>query len=121
MNQSNDEIEQVFKRFNSASILSAILKNKGEISIPANEIFELSKFEILNTDTEYMEYVVGEDPYSNGFNDYIRQNGDMISVKYDRDLNLFYFNMMPKEEAEKEIKDNKAIGYFCVRKTWRNG
>jgi hypothetical protein len=119
--KENKKIEEVFKRFNSASVLSAILKTQGQISISGDEIFNLLNFELLNANTEYMDYVIGEDPYSNGFSDYIRKNGDMISVEYDPNLNLFSFNMLTKKEAEEKNKNNKTIGYFCVRRTWKNG
>lgn len=107
----NLEIEDVFHRLNSASLLTMIFQNLGPFVFERSEMTEINKYEMPPNNTSV-------NPYDPDFFDYIKDFGGHVLVKYDPQSDLVSMSLVTREEGIQSQINGESVGFFSIRRPW---
>jgi hypothetical protein len=113
---ANNEIADIKSRLNSSNMLTAILHTLGSVEVKQEELQKILNYQ----KPEHLMNLNVDATYKEDFMDYIKYRGGYASLVYDEKLQTIKFTLMSREDAEKELKNNKSIGFVCVRSYWND-
>lgn len=113
MNENHKIVDElVNQRFNSSTMLVALLKANGPLSVSVDDLKHMLDFEKIDKDVQQF-------PYEPGFTDYLVSVGAYIGISYDRETNVMTFENITKDEGERRLGKD-IISYICSRRKWSN-
>jgi hypothetical protein len=107
----NDEIEEMFHRLNSATLLTMIFENLGDLVFKRNQITKINQYEMPPNDTTV-------NPYDPDFSDYIKDLGGHVLIKYDPQTDDVLIKLVTHEEGIESQKRGESVGFFSIRRPW---
>jgi len=113
MNENQKIVDQLInERFNSSTMLVALLNAHGPLTVNVNDLKHMLDFEKIDKDVQQF-------PYEPGFMDYLVSVGAYVGISYDRENNTMTFENITKDEGERRLGKD-IISYICSRRKWSN-
>jgi len=107
----NEEVEEVFHRLNSSSLLTLLFQNLGPIVFKREQIIRMNSYDLPPNDTAV-------NPYDPEFFDYIKDLGGHVVVKFDPQTDDVVFELVSHENGIESQKKRETVGFFSIRRPW---
>jgi hypothetical protein len=109
-------LSEIKTRLNSSNMLTAILYTLGSIEVKKEELEKILDYQ----KPEHLMNLSVDETYKDSFMDYIKHRGGYASLQYNEDSDSIRFTLMSREDAEEEMKNNRSMGFVCVRSYWND-